>query len=202
MNKKPTIVWDVDDVLNDLMRSWFDDAWLREHPECLVTYRDIRVNPPCQILGTTLQEYLDSLDRFRLSGAFSRLEPVNEVLHWFERCGEEFRHVALTSTPLCAASTSAEWVMRHFGRWIRSFHFIPSKREGEKLPSYDATKLEFLSWLRKGDIFVDDNQAATEAAASMGMYSLLVPQPWNGCMQTLPECLELLTTLTGRIKND
>ena len=35
-----TIVWDVDDVLNDPMQQWFIYGWLVEqHPECRVNIR-------------------------------------------------------------------------------------------------------------------------------------------------------------------
>ena len=41
-----TLAWDVDDVLNDLMQVWLEEAWLPAHPECNVTYRDLTSNPP------------------------------------------------------------------------------------------------------------------------------------------------------------
>ena len=40
-----TIVWDVDDVLNDLMAAWFYEAWLPAHRDCTVTYAQIAQNP-------------------------------------------------------------------------------------------------------------------------------------------------------------
>ena len=41
-----TVIWDVDDVLNDLMRCWFEKSWLLSHPECTLTYEDLTQNPP------------------------------------------------------------------------------------------------------------------------------------------------------------
>ena len=46
-----TIAWDVDDVLNDLMRHWFKSTWKTTHPECKVIYEDLSENPPRQILA-------------------------------------------------------------------------------------------------------------------------------------------------------
>ncbi len=48
-----TIVWDIDDVLNDLTRAWFETAWLPAHRECRLTYEELKVNPPHELLGTS-----------------------------------------------------------------------------------------------------------------------------------------------------
>ncbi|NCQ92054.1 MAG: hypothetical protein GPI94_15440 [Microcystis aeruginosa LG13-03] len=192
----PTIVWDVDDVLNTLMKSWFEECWLTLHPECLLQYEDLVENPPHRLLGVSLGEYLDSLDKFRLSGGFQQLKPVGEILEWFDKLGGGFRHIALTATPMVAAPISAAWVMRHFGQWIRCFSFVPSKRKGEYTPQYDNTKGEFLSWWNKADILMDDNLANFEAAKSVGIQSILMPQPWNNSKLTIAESLELLVSLT------
>ncbi len=45
MGRLKTIVWDVDDVLNDLMGSWFF-LGCQDHPECAVTYEDLKEKPP------------------------------------------------------------------------------------------------------------------------------------------------------------
>ena len=49
-----TIVWDVDDVLNDLMAVWFRDAWLPKHAACPVRYEEITENPPHRVLGSSV----------------------------------------------------------------------------------------------------------------------------------------------------
>lgn len=195
LKKKLTIIWDVDDVLNSLMCSWFEGHWLKLHPECLLNYEDITQNPPHQLLGVSLGDYLASLDQFRMSGAFKQLIPVKEVFEWFKLYGESFKHIALTAAPICAASVSSEWVFRYFSQWIRCFSFVPSKREGEQIPLYDQTKKELLYWLEKGDIFVDDGIENIESAESLGMQTVLIPQPWNNSRGVLTESLELLTKL-------
>ena len=35
-----TIVWDVDDVLNDLMRDWLTQWWMPAHPETKIDYEN------------------------------------------------------------------------------------------------------------------------------------------------------------------
>jgi len=162
-----TIAWDVDDVLNDLMHLWFEQAWLPSHPDCLLKYEGIKENPPHQLLGISLEEYLHSLDAFRLSGAIGKMTPKPEVLSWFHNYGDQFRHIALTATPLRSAPISSAWVMHHFGCWVRSFNFIPSQRQDECIPSYDYSKDSFLRWWSKVDVLVDDNAVNIDAARAL-----------------------------------
>ena len=192
--KQLTIIWAVDDVLNSLTRSWFEEFWMPGHQECAVRYGQILENPPHALLGINSKEYLASLDQYR-SVAFSRFEPVREVMDWFRCHGHRGRHMALTATPLRSAPYSAEWVMRHFGTWIRSFHFVPSRREGEQIPQYDLSKESFLAELGRGDVFLDDSPWNIEGAARVGLKTILIPQPWNESRQSLSEALQSLTQL-------
>jgi len=144
-----TIVWDVDDVLNDLMHQWFRLAWMLEHPECSIEYSGLNENPPFTVLGVTCAEYLASIDLFRATEAGIHLAPNPELLEWFSKYGDKFRHIALTARPLETAPDVAAWVMRHFGAWIRCFGVVPS-RPTEGVPEYDKSKGEFLRWLGKG----------------------------------------------------
>ena len=47
---RPTVVWDVDDVLNDLMAAWLAQVWVSEHPDRPIAYADVRANPPHELL--------------------------------------------------------------------------------------------------------------------------------------------------------
>lgn len=190
-----TIAWDVDDVLNDLTRAWLDQAWLPNHPECPVSYEELSANPPHALLGVGLDEYLASLDEFRLSRYLPDLAPVPEAHEWFERHGGRYRHIALTAVPLRCAPISAAWTLRHFGRWIRSFHFVPSRRAGESIPQYDVTKQDFLR--RSGDIavLVDDHAVNVESARELGIQAVLMPRPWNGRKATIAEIFAELEKL-------
>ncbi len=188
-----TIIWDVDDVLNDLMRIWFETYWLPDHPKCQLNYNQISENPPYRLLGIGLKEYLISLDSFRHLHAAS-LNPLPAVLTWFGRYGDLFRHAALTAAPLFAAEISAGWVMKHFGLWIRSFNFVPSRREGKNLPLYNRNKGEFLRWWAKSAILVDDSLENTDAAAQQGFDAILMPRPWNKSNLTERETLEFLAS--------
>lgn len=187
-----TIVWDVDDVLNDLMRDWFTRAWCPAHPHCAVRYEDIVENPPHRVLGITREKYLSSLDAFRL-GAGLTMAPCGEVLGWFQRYGDCCRHVALTAVPLRAADISAMWVIRHFGRWIRSFNVVPSPRPDEALQTGDRTKKEFLEWWGKADVLIDDSLVNVSAARELGIEALLCPRPWNNEVGDLRRTLDALT---------
>lgn len=193
-----TIAWDVDDVLNDLMRVWFEERWLKEHPGCAIRYEDITENPPYRLLGVSRTEYLHSLDEFRLSDGYQTMSPLPEVKEWFLNHGPHFRHVVLTATSLAAAPASSAWVIRHFGEWIRTFNFIPSKRDGQNIPEYDGSKADFLKWFDKADVFVDDNEANLQGAEQLGMKCVLIPRPWNRGGKSVTEALD---TLSGLLKD-
>jgi hypothetical protein len=187
-----TIIWDVDDVLNDLTKAWLDE-WSLKTRGTPIAFDLLTENPPHRVLGISRRDYLDSLDDFRLSGYASRLSPTPEVFNWFCSNGDKCHHVALTAAPLCAGHVSAEWVMRHFGRWIRSFNVVPSKRPGDNSCQFHADKFEFLRWWGKADMLVDDNEENVADARALGIRATLVPRPWNRSALALDEMLHAVT---------
>jgi hypothetical protein len=189
-----TIVWDIDDVLNDLMYQWFTYCWLEQTPGCRVTYAELGGNPPDEALGISRATYLDSLDEFRRTDRARNMLPNAEVLGWLCKRGARFRHIALTARPLESAPDVAHWVMRHFGAWIRNVGVVPT-RAAEDVPVYDRTKGEYLKWLRCGDIMVDDSIENVRQARLLGMKTLLYPQPWNNSELTLTMLLKELSDL-------
>lgn len=186
-----TLVWDVDDVLNDLTRRWFEDSWRPTHPTSPLAYDGLTQQPPAALLGVSEAEYLASLDDYR-ARKFDQLAPDPGVLRWFEERGGAYRHLALTATPMRHAPVVAAWVMRHFGPWIRAFAVLPSPREGESLPAYDRDKGECLAWLGVGDVFIDDNPANIRAVALRGVRTIVAPRPWNDATLPLLNALESL----------
>jgi len=189
------VVWDVDDVLNDLMRQWLENVWTPAHPAQVVPYEDLRENPPHALLGITSSEYLSSLDEFRLSTGYAQQVPNPDILAWLQDQGGRCRHIALTATALRTAPTAAAWVLRHFGRWIREFAFIPAPRAGEVLPAYDLDKGAWLARLGTPAVLVDDSPQNVAAATAAGAVALFWPRPWNGCGASVAETLQALTRL-------
>jgi len=171
-----TVAWDVDDVLNSLTREWFAEYEEKHKPG--LTFAGLTANPPHDILNISKEEYLASLDSFR-ERHFTDLPPSRELLAWFEEHGHKFRHIALTATPLRFAGFSANWVMSHFGKWIRSFNFVPSPRPGTSYPDYDDNKGAFLNRLGNVDVLIDDNESNTASAETFGIRTVLFPAPWN-----------------------
>lgn len=188
-----TIAWDVDDVLNDLVRTWLHRTWLPAHPECKVRYEELIENPPHRLLGITRVEYVAALDAFRLSETAAAMEPVPEVLAWFTQHGHLAHHVAITATPLKTAPQSASWVLRYFGRWIRSFQVVPSFREGENLPALDRSKGEALARWRQVDVFLDDDDKNLASVPHGRTETLQIARPWNRCTTSLHDTLARLT---------
>ncbi len=191
-----TIVWDVDDVLNDLMYQWFSQGWKQERPAEPSEYSKLTENPPHVSLGVTQEEYLASIDAFRKTHAGIHLKPNAEVLEWFSAHGSKFRHVALTARPLETAPEIAAWVMRYFGAWIRCFGVVPT-RTMKGVPVYDRGKGDYLRWLGKGDVLIDDTRENLRQAAKIGMKTFAWPQPWNDSQLTTTEILQKLTNMAA-----
>ncbi|MGC8490150.1 MAG: hypothetical protein ACP5SH_00280 [Syntrophobacteraceae bacterium] len=192
-----TIVWDVDDVLNDLMRVWLEERTFSGNAQESAAYQELTRNPPHDILKISRSEYLASLDAFRLSEKALEMKPVPEVFDWFSRHGDHFHHMALTAAPLCASHASAWWVLRNFGRWIQSFHVVPSPRPLEPARPRFSGKSEFLAWWGMADILVDDDPANIAGALALGMDAVLVPRPWNDSSLTIGEALGPITKLAS-----
>lgn len=172
------IVFDIDDVLNNLMVWYVEWLYLAdEYKGSKIEYKDIIKNPPHDIFGFSKEKYLQTLDKFRIM-MFHTLKPNPIVLDWLKDNGSKAYFSVLTATPSCCAYISANWIMEYFKNYIRTFAFIPSKRENAKDIIYDKTKAD---WLRRNraDIFIDDSEQNVNEAEAKGIKSYLVKQPWN-----------------------
>jgi hypothetical protein len=193
--KRKTIVWDVDDVLNNLMEDWLEQRWRPDHAGAGLSYEDLVRNPPDELLGVSRREYTDSLDAFRGSDAGRRMRPVGEVVKWFGSHGQEYHHVALTARPIATIPETARWVFQHFGAWIRSFAFVPSPRPGDPSFTYDVSKAELLARQDLGDLFVDDDEGNIEGVAATGRKTLMIPRPWNRAAGNTEDALRRIRDL-------
>jgi hypothetical protein len=189
-----SIVWDVDDVLNNLTEHWLA-RWRADHPQAIPDYASLRKNPPHELLSISFETYLESLDEIRGSvSAHDQLTPNPRILEWLLEHGHRYRHVALTARPPHTAGPAAAWVLDHFGAWIRSVAFVPV-RKPPAWPDYDLRKVEYLQWLDAQGVLLDDSATNVAEVRSAGLSALLFPQPWNGSTETVPEVLAQL----GRI---
>lgn len=191
-----TVVWDVDDVLNDLMYQWFIHCWRLHHSDSSVSYEELTHNPPHEVLGIDRVDYLSSMDVFRRTERACNMSPAPEVLAWFRQNGDLFRHIALTARPLETAPDVARWVMHHFSPWIRCFGIVPTRVQ-VGVPIYDHSKGEYLRWLGRGDILVDDSTDNIREAESLGLRTLQLAQPWNDSKLTMSNLLRQLLTMAG-----
>ena len=62
---------------------------------------------------------------------------------------------------------------------------------------YDRGKGDFLRWLGKGDVFVDDTEENLKQAGELGFKTLTWPQPWNSSMQSSARTLAQLSNMAG-----
>ena len=179
-----TIAWDVDDVLNDLMASWFEVFCQFEKPSCELGYSELVQNPPHKVLGISLDAYLKSLDRFCDGGGDGRLRVNTAIQEWMRTEGRRCRHIGVTARHSGISSLRA-WVAQHFGLQV----YTP-------LASRTA-------WLSKGIflqreyperdvILVDDSTEMVKDAWGCGINAVLYPQPWNESEQSVSDLLEFL----------
>ena len=85
--------------------------------------------------------------------------------------------------------------MRHFGRWIRTFHVVPTPRDDDPAPEYEQSKAESLKHFRDVDVFVDDTPCNLAAVAESGVKAVAFPRPWNANRTSVRETLGLLAGL-------
>jgi hypothetical protein len=188
------IMWDVDDVLNDLMGEWFMSSWMKTHPDCSLDYSMITRNPPHELFGVPKEEYLESLDAFR-QNHFKDLKPLPDMQEWFSLHGHMARHIVVTSVPLKSAHCSAEWVFTHFGRWIRSFNIVPSFRPGDALETGATSKAEYIRSFSKIDIVVEDSPETLRSMEELGIRTVTIPRPWNQSFGVTADALAQLNSL-------
>jgi phosphoglycolate phosphatase-like HAD superfamily hydrolase len=186
-----TIVWDVDDVLNNLNGLWFA-RWREEHPETKLTYDELSSNPPHEILGISREVYLESLDKIRASiSGHEDLTPQPEIVAWLGQHGHRYRHLALTARPPHTAAAAGAWVLGHFGQWIRTVAFVPPRKPPE-WPDYDPSKAAYLDWLDLDCVMVDDTEKTIMEVKDRGRPAILFPQPWNSRPHSVTEVLAQL----------
>jgi hypothetical protein len=62
---------------------------------------------------------------------------------------------------------------------------------------YDGGKGDFLRWLGKGDVLIDDTPENLRQADEIGMKTLAWPQPWNDSQLTTTQILQTLTHMAA-----
>jgi hypothetical protein len=164
------------------------------HPDCRLGYHELKTNPPHELLGVSKEEYLASLDRFRLSPDAASRAPDNALVDWFRAHGDQYRHIALTARARETVCPVLQWLLGHFGEWFQTFGFVPSKRPGQSSGQPDRGKGDYLAWLGKADFFIDDSPDNCLAAEKLGIGSFLVAQPWNESRLTIRDILKRLAT--------
>ena len=182
------IIWDIDDVLNNLMDSWLT-TWQQEPNSDAISFSELTENPLHKILGIDLETYHISLDTFRNSEKAKKLKPNRSLLKWFSEYGSRHNHIALTARPLNTMSNQAWWTYQNFGESIHTVAVVPTLRDPKTRQTF-KNKAEYIGWLDKGDIFVDDNTENVAEVTKLGLKSFLFPQPWNKNRQSEAEFIE------------
>lgn len=191
-----TIAWDVDDVLNELTRSWAETAGLGDR------FKDGQGRDPgayVNSLGFPPSDYLISLDEFR-ANCYGSLEPNSLTHAWFVQHGSRCDHVVVSRTPLKASSIMRAWVLDHFGRWITNVIVTPSWRSTDPSGTLYPSKGDIMQSIRKPAVLVDDTEANL-VEARRTCHVVTFAQPWNsGASQrdSLAELTDILAMQDGR----
>ncbi len=188
-----TIAWDVDDVLNNLTGEWLKYFCKKYDKD--ISYSELTVNPPCEIIGVGLDEYLKSLDEFRMTDIALNLTPNKYILDWMKKSGRRFNHIALSATSAQTACNGAYWVMKNFYEYIHSYNIVPSYRNNDTISRPFKDKGEFIKECKYIDILIDDSEKNIERAKNAGALGFLVKQPWNKNGLEITEILEKLNEL-------
>ena len=169
------VAWDVDDVLNN-----FTSDWLMWSDTRLPRFEG-RFGDPGKWLaqgGISRHEYLRSIDQFRAE-MYSQLEPNKETLDWFCSDSSKATHIALTKTPLLFSPIVSNWVMLHFGTWMRGVLVTPSPRASDPPGTSYPTKGAVLSLFHAPVVLVDDSWENLENLP-LAVRPIIFPRPWNG----------------------
>jgi len=175
-NSRKLVLWDIDDVLNQLMALWLATSAARLNV-MLPSYDNLSQNPPHLLLGVEKEAYLASLDHCRANFLYSQ-PPREELLDFFREYGGKIRSMTLSCVPVSFAPRAAQWVLEYFGLWLQATLFVPSPRSGITVYSKTfASKAE--AALALGGILVDDNPVLVEQTLTDGGEAILFPAPWN-----------------------
>lgn len=172
-DRRPLILWDIDDTLNRQIEIFMEHSPLAAGKE----YREINLKPQYLSFGCTREEYLDDLDRCRREFIYDS-EPRPEMVEFFREYGHSFRSLTLSAVPITIAPLSAAWVYRHFGQWIQGTIYVPSKRSRVQILSHSFnSKAEAVTALN--GLLVDDTADHVESTREAGGRALYFPAPWN-----------------------
>ena len=194
MSELPIIVWDVDDVLNRLMDSWLK-SWNQKN-DLNVALMNIKDNPPHEILKISKETYFNSLDDFRNSEAGINVEENSTVKNWFENHGSRFYHMACSARPIHTMPNQAWWIYHNYGQWIHTVHVAGTGRNKE-MDYKNISKADFISWIDKEVLFIDDSEENVNAVSETGSETMLYPQPWNSSKHSEEEFIAKLNEKLG-----
>jgi hypothetical protein len=180
MNKKPIIIWDFDDVLFPLTENWFNQVGAGMQSR-ITRYEEVTVNPPLELMGLSLDDYLGSLDSFRLSDFAQTIKPKKVIQNWFAVYGSAYENEVLTARPLHTLEAAKTWLANYFPNYFSGFGFVPSARPGVDISGYPKSKRAFLEAENmRPQYFIDDKaETVADISAMGGIHAILYPAPWN-----------------------
>lgn len=189
-----TICWDVDNVLNNLIEEWL----IYYKYVNLGKYDHIKFNQLLHYnlynsLNITEKEFIESLDYFTIN-YYKTLKPNKVILNWFTLYGHLTHNIVLTAFPLRYIEISAQWVLKYYGQWIRSYAFTPLEIREDTI-IYDKTKSDYINRMGNIDIFIEDSEK--NILNSQATNNLILKRPWNNSEMDEIRLLKEINNLIG-----
>ena len=176
------------------MESWLNHWNQRNNSNVIL--KDLKENPPHEILRISKETYFNSLDDFRNSKSGKYVLANSIITNWFNNHGNKFKHVACTARPIETMPNQAWWIYYNFGQWINTVHATGADRDN-KGDYQTGSKADFISCFDSKVIFIDDSKENINSVSEIGTDTILYPQPWNTSAYSKEEFIEELNNKLG-----
>lgn len=187
-----TIIWDVDDTLNNFRFDWFlhnkEELKKIDHD---ISYDYFNIKNPYNILNDNKDTFIKSLKDFKNYNHF-KITVNKEIYNWFYKYGKNYNHIILTKCSKDYFEFAVNFVNKYFGKWIQSYNYISGNKK-DNLNEF-LTKAEFIKkYFKEIKYFIDDSEKNCKQVEELGIKTFCPKQPWNNGM----DIKDILEELNG-----
>ena len=104
--------------------------------------------------------------------------------------------MACSARPIHTMPNQAWWIYHNYGQWIHTVHVAGTGRNKE-MDYKNISKADFISWIDKEVLFIDDSEENVNAVSETGSETMLYPQPWNSSKHSEEEFIAKLNEKLG-----
>jgi len=170
MESKPTLTFDLDDVLCDVTRPFVE--WSKERFQTDFEFEDIIADNIHELSGITKGEEFDRWLMFFESPMYMDIVPDPEALMVLERLKDEFRIVIISARNPKFQPFAQPWLKKNLDGLYDEVIFIKNKDGSKKTKGEICKSVESV-------LHVDDEPHHYVACKSNGIKFILFTAPWN-----------------------